>query len=122
MNPQGWGVTDNSATPLTASVATSWTVAAGTLVGNPSGNIYRIVVDGIDPTEADVYINNAAAPAYTATIADLSQWTLDGEPGDQLTVDFSNGNPLPAGGLDFAGASGIAATTCSSSAPPATTP
>ena len=106
VNPQGWGITDNSATPLTTVATGSWTVAAGTLVGNPSGNIYRIVVDGVDPTKANVYINNAGTPAYTAALAELSQWTLNAKPGDQLTVDFSNGNPLPAGGLTFSGASG----------------
>ena len=104
--PADWNVTDSAGTPLTTTAA-SWTMAAGTLVGNTSNNVYRIVVDSVDPSKDDVFINNSTAtPTYTATIAGLSQWTLNAVSGDQLIVDFSNGNPLPAGGMTYTGLPG----------------
>jgi hypothetical protein len=82
-------------------------MAAGTLQGTAENNVYRIVVDSADPSKADVFINNnTPTPTYVATIAGLSQWTLDAVSGDQLIVDFSNGNPLPAGGLRYTGLAG----------------
>jgi hypothetical protein len=105
--PADWNVTDSAGTPLTTTAMTSWTMAAGTLVGNAANNVYRIVVDAVDPSKANVFINNSTStPTYTVTIAGLSQWTLNAVAGDQLIVDFSNGNPLPAGGLTYTGLSG----------------
>ncbi len=105
--PADWNVTDSAGTPLTTTATASWTMAAGTLVGNTSNNVYRIVVDSVDPSKDDVFINNSTStPTYTATIAGLSQWTLRTVSGDQLIVDFSDGNPLPAGGLTYTGLPG----------------
>src|SRR5262249_40036539 len=105
--PADWNVTDSAGTPLTTTATTSWTMAAGTLAGNPANNIYRIVVDSMDPSKAYVYFNDSpSAPTYPVTIAGLSQWTLNAVAGDQLIVDFSNGNPLPAGGLAYTGLAG----------------
>jgi hypothetical protein len=91
---------------MTTNAGVSWQMSAGSLQGGASNNSYRIVADA-DPTKADVFINNSTTtPNYTAIIAGLSQWTLTAVPGDQLTVDFSNGNPLPSGGLVFSGTAG----------------
>ena len=105
--PADWNVTDSAGTPLSTTAIASWTMAAGTLQGTAANNVYRIVVDSADPSKADVFINNnTPTPTYVATIAGLSQWTLDAVSGDQLIVDFSNGNPLPAGGLTYTGLAG----------------
>ena len=45
--PADWNVTDSAGTPLTTTAVASWTMAAGTLVGNASNNVYRIVVDSV---------------------------------------------------------------------------
>ena len=105
--PADWNVTDSAGTPLSTTAIASWTMAAGTLQGTAANNVYRIVVDSADPSKTDVFINNSTlTPTYVATIAGLSQWTLDAVSGDQLIVDFSNGNPLPAGGLTYTGLAG----------------
>lgn len=107
VNPAGWGVADSSGNPMTAAAVGSWTMNASTLEGNPVINIYRIVTDPADSTLADVYINDSTnTPTYVASLAGFSQWTFNAEPGDRLTVDFTNGNPLPLGGLTYNGASG----------------
>ncbi len=105
--PADWNMTDSAGTSLSTTATASWTMAAGTLIGNPANNVYRIVVDSVDPSKADVFINNSTStPTYTVTIAGLSQWTLNAVAGDQLIVDFSNGNPLPAGGVAYTGLPG----------------
>lgn len=117
VNPQGWGVTDSSGNPMTAAAVGSWVMSAGTLQGNASNNVYRIVTDPGDSSKADVYVNNSTnTPTYIASLAGFSQWTLNAQPGDQLIVDFSGGNPLPGGGFAYNGAAGNALTIVGTSA------
>jgi subtilase family serine protease len=62
----------------------------------------------LDPTGTDVQIFNSATsattPAYQAPLADLPSLTFN-LPGatENLTVDYTNGNPIPAGGLTVNG-------------------
>jgi hypothetical protein len=117
VNPAGWSVTDSAGNPMTTAASGAWVMSAGTLQGAAANNNYRIVVDPSDPSKADVFINNSTnTPSYIANLAGFSTWTLNGQPGDQLIVDFSNGDPLPPGGLVYAGASGNGLTIVGTSA------
>ena len=53
------------------------------------------------PSKAQVFINSSTA-SITTPLSDVTQWNVTA-PGDELIVDFSNGDPLPAAGLTFSG-------------------
>jgi autotransporter-associated beta strand protein len=83
----------------------------------PAGTVDTILIrrDASVSSEADVFFNNSGStPTATPAISDLSQpqWNLLGGAGDdQLTVDLSNGDPLPqssAGGLTYNGGGYVA--------------
>lgn len=59
-------------------------------------------------TMLELYINTgSSSPILTRSIAEIDTLTLYGLDGnDQVTVDYVNGNPVPAGGLVFDGAGG----------------
>ncbi len=79
----------------------------GVLEFTASTNSLRIACDPGDANSVDVYVNSASSPASTIPFSQLTQWQVLGGAGDdQLTVDFSHGDPLPAGGLSFAGGTG----------------
>jgi autotransporter-associated beta strand protein len=94
-------------TPLAAVNSSIDVLAAGS-------NTILIRRNASDPTRADVFLNNSPTPAASPLISDLSQpqWNLVGGAGDdQLTVDLSNGDPLPqssAGGLTYNGGGYVA--------------
>ncbi len=50
--------------------------------------------------------DGVASPTYSAPVASLPSLTFNGGP-DNLTVDFTNGDSVPAGGLSFTGGSGV---------------
>ncbi|HUU82978.1 MAG TPA: S8 family serine peptidase, partial [Phycisphaerae bacterium] len=53
-------------------------------------------------TDVEVYINGDLFT--TAPLGDLNSITVNGsDDSDKLIVDFSNGSPIPAGGIDFQG-------------------
>ena len=67
----------------------------------------RIACAAGDANSVNVYVNSANSPVSTIPLSQVTQWQfLGGTGNDQVTVDFSNGDPLPAGGLSFAGGSG----------------
>ncbi len=58
------------------------------------------------PDLAEVLIDGAVTNVYF--LDDLAKLTIRGGVGtDSLTVDFTNGNPIPSGGLVFAGQGGV---------------
>jgi autotransporter-associated beta strand protein len=61
--------------------------------------------DGSNAALAHVFINNSTSvPDYSADLTAVNAWlVVGGAADDQLTVDYSNGSPLPAGGLNFDG-------------------
>ncbi len=68
-------------------------------------DVVRIVDDATVPGDVDVFINNSSpSPTYRAALAGIPQWEFSGSAGsNQLVVDFSQGIPLPAGGLVYDG-------------------
>jgi len=81
----------------------------------PRGNVIRIVRDAAVPGNADVFIDNTTStPTYTVALAGISQWQVFSSAGnEQLIVDFSNGDPLPAGGLVYNGGTSTTGNTLS---------
>jgi len=78
-----------------------------TVVSSASNDVIRIAQDVSVPAEADVFIDSASVPTYSALFSSFSQWDVIGDaPDEQVIVDFSNGNPLPSGGLNVSGVSG----------------
>ena len=96
---------DNSASPLIQ--FQPFLLTLGTIDGTAYDDTIRIVLDGHDPTKVDVFLNNTSSlPTASWSLSSVAQWNISGFAGDdQLTVDFSQGNPLPAGGLVFDGGS-----------------
>ncbi len=79
-------------------------LAPGALQFTGGNDSLRIVCDPGDASSVDVYVNSAGSPTSTIPLSQVTQWQIVGGAGnDQLTVDFSNGDPLPAGGLSFDG-------------------
>ncbi len=76
-----------------------------------SGNNSVYVKRNADTTHADFWINSATpgqgAPTQQTLIAQTTSFALNAGTGnDTLTIDFSNGNPLPAGGMNYDGGAG----------------
>jgi hypothetical protein len=63
-----------------------------------------------DPTNINIWINHdpASDPAdVTRTVASITSISVNGGLGDDtLTLDFTNGNPIPTGGLTLDGSAG----------------
>jgi ELWxxDGT repeat protein/autotransporter-associated beta strand protein len=78
------------------------------VVGTAGDDTVRLACSLIDPNYVQVFINgNGTDPTYSAAPASFNQWRVSGGTGnDQLIIDFSNGNPLPPGGLIYDGGSG----------------
>ena len=55
-----------------------------------------------DPGTDDVFYSGSSTPSLSLPLASVNQWQVIGGV-DELTVDFSNGDPLPAGGLVYSG-------------------
>ena len=72
-----------------------------------SNTVVHIVSDTAHSGQVDVSITTTGGTqTFTTALAGISQWQIDGCAGnDQLVVDFSQGDPLPAGGLLFNGGS-----------------
>jgi autotransporter-associated beta strand protein len=70
------------------------------------GGFIRVVRNG---GNVDVFVNNSTSvPTYSVPYGSLQWCILGGAGDDQLTVDFSAGNPVPAGGLIFDGGAKVA--------------
>ena len=77
-----------------------------------SGNNSVYAKRDADQIHADFWLNSTTpgqgAPTQQTLISASQDFAMAGGLGnDTLTVDFSNGNPLPAGGLDFNGGAGV---------------
>jgi autotransporter-associated beta strand protein len=74
-----------------------------TLALDPTGGSVRIVRDPASQ-RTHVFFNGAATPTFVVDASTLGRLDVVGAAGDdQLTLDFANGNPLPAEGLVFRG-------------------
>jgi len=84
------------------------TYVEGALRGTAGDDVIRIVQDGDQPGNVLVFINNdGSQPSYGASLTSLEKAVILGGGGDDvLIVDFSNGNPVPAGGISFDGGEG----------------
>jgi hypothetical protein len=76
-----------------------------------SGNNAVYVKRDADGTHADFWVNSATpgsgTPTQQATISQNDSYSITGGTGNEnVTVDFSNGNPLPANGLSYDGGAG----------------
>ena len=107
LHAAGSGIVDGEGTPLASDASTAWVMSAGTDLFAAANGVVRIVSDTANPSRVDVYINNTGStPTLIMPLAGVSQWQVFGNAGnDQLIVDFSQGDPLPAGGLLFDGGS-----------------
>jgi len=72
--------------------------------GTQGNDVIRIVLDA-GHASANVFVNQPGpTPSYSVALAPITQWNVTGGTGDdELTVDFSNGSPLPVGGLVYDG-------------------
>jgi hypothetical protein len=79
----------------------------GIIAGSAGNDVIRIVCNAANPYRADVFVNNTTAqPSFFVYFSSFYQWQIStGGGADQLIIDFSQGNPLPASGLSFSGGS-----------------
>jgi hypothetical protein len=84
-----------------------WTfyAAADTIYGTAGDDTMVIIRDAADASLAEVFVNNSTStPTYSVRLSSLTQLHIAGSDGDdQLSVDFSRGNPLPVSGIVYDG-------------------
>ncbi len=89
----------------TGSIASGWSLDIITtnpvFTGTSSGNDFELRINPADDTLLDVVIDGNTTSFPIAAIAALTISGGDGD--DSLTVDYTNGDPIPAGGLTFNG-------------------
>lgn len=72
------------------------------LSGTAAGDDILVNLNPSDTTQTQIVINGTVVATYTTS--EINTLTIDGLAGDdKLTIDYSNGNPLPTGGLTFNG-------------------
>ncbi len=98
----------------TNSTATlSGTIIPVNYTGGVGADTYAIRIDPANSQLEQIFINTpeTSAPTYSIALSQLSTLTFAPTGGDgSLTVDFANGNPLPAGGVSYTGGANPTAT------------
>ena len=104
------GFTTTSAASISS--AFSWGEAPGANFGlaapfatSYSGNAFTLRLDS-SGTREQIFTSASATgmPAYSAAIGSFSTLSFSGSgAGDEFNIDMSNGNPIPSGGVSFAG-------------------
>jgi RHS repeat-associated protein len=97
----------------TSTASTTLEIRGGAIPGGSGNDAFRIAADPSNSAWADVFLTGAGTtPSYQVDLSSISQWQVTGGAGDDaLTVDFSDGDPLPAGGLSFDGGTNAAGDT-----------
>jgi hypothetical protein len=88
--------------------STNITVVPTVYIGTSSNETLAIRLSPSDNTKEQVFVNTvtSGSPTYTIALAQYPGVTFNSDGGnDSLTVDFSNGNPLPPTGVNFNGGS-----------------
>jgi hypothetical protein len=89
-------VTDQTGHGLATPPTDSFAVTASTLTPGNGNNTYTLRLNGSD---LDIF-ENGDTPTYRVPLADFNALHINGGSGnDAFTIDFSGGNPIPAGGL-----------------------
>jgi uncharacterized repeat protein (TIGR01451 family) len=105
-NPDGTSAFDLYTSRSTVQASGGETVTA---TGGTGDDTYTIRLDP-SGTFVEFYENNPAetgVPTFTATRSALQTITVTGNTGnDTLVLDFSNGNPIPSGGISYDGGTG----------------
>jgi rhamnogalacturonan endolyase len=97
--------------------ADSVTATSGTITGSDSVNVTTISTiqgtpnsDAITLTRSGANLNvfvNSSSPTYSVPFADLGPLTIAGLNGnDTITLDYSNGDPVPTGAISISGGTG----------------
>jgi len=103
----GSGIIDAAGNPLSGNPSASFIVDA--IVGDQSPSLLsdtiRLSAHDGDATLADVQVNSD--PVYTVRLAGLASIHVLSQAGDDhITLDFTRGSPLPAGGVSINGGDG----------------
>ena len=80
-----------------------------TATGSAGADNYVVRLDA-SGTFIQIYENTATTgvPTYTATLASVNNIVVNGNNGnDTLTVDYTNGNPIPSGGINYSGGENV---------------
>jgi len=94
------------AAPTTPDAVTTVTGAQTVVAGTAGNDSIYVRIAPADPGLIEVFVNKASSGTPSATMGlggtpALSIKALAGD--DQITIDFGNGNPIPAGGLSVDG-------------------
>jgi hypothetical protein len=106
-DPTGF-VPSPTATPLTSSYGSSQSLTTALFpiqfADNAVGSSYSVGLDSAGTT-VQISVNGTVAYSAPATLPPSLTFSLTGA-GDSLTIDGTNGNPVPAGGIALTGATG----------------
>jgi hypothetical protein len=75
--------------------------------GSTGNDTYAIRLSPSNPAIEQIFVNTpeTSTPTYTVAISNLSSLTFTTANDGSLTVDFTNGNPLPSAGINYSGGS-----------------
>jgi regulation of enolase protein 1 (concanavalin A-like superfamily) len=98
-----------TATVGSASVHAAITVVPTTFTGTTGNDTYIIRISPTSSATEQVFVDTAetGTPTYTVPWSQLSTMSFTAASDGSLTVDFANGNPLPAQGLTYSGGNGL---------------
>ncbi len=106
----GLAVTANYNPQLSSAVFSNVVVVPITFSDTSGNNTYAIDLNPSNTAQLQIFVNvpETGTPSYQIALSQIPSLTFNfGSGDDTLTVDFSNGNPTPSGGLQInAGAGG----------------
>jgi uncharacterized repeat protein (TIGR01451 family) len=84
---------------------TAFQVVPPEVQGTPGNDVIRLIRNLTNPNIVDVFVNNPGPnPSYSLNLSTITQLhVFSGDGDDQLTLDFSNGDFVSAGGLFYVG-------------------
>jgi hypothetical protein len=85
--------------------STGVTVIPTTYNGTTGNDTYAIRLSPTNSSLEQIFVNTSESntPTYTVAISELSSLSFTTASDGALTIDFTNGNPLPSSGINYSG-------------------
>ena len=98
-----------TATVGTASASAAVSVIPTAFSGTAGNDTYAIRLSPTAPTVEQIFVNTpeTGMPTYSLPLAQLATLTFTPARDGTVTVDFANGDPLPANGITYTGGNGL---------------
>jgi hypothetical protein len=88
------------------------TVVPTTYTGTTGSDSYAIRLSPTNSALEQIFVNvpETSSPTYTIALSQLNALSFNATSDGSLVIDFTNGNPLPAGGLNYSGGNRLVIT------------